>query len=152
MSFTIDKRSEKKVRKSIKLVWNTEQVELIKSGIDSLPKSADVYMIVTPTDTLGIVYLGKANSRTDKIDFSIIFDKDASVRKVDVVKYRENHGREVASKRWLKQFIGKTNGIEMEYKKDISAISGATISVKSMTKSIEEASVYVASKNDLFYE
>ena len=50
-----------------------------------------------------------------------------------ILVYREDHGGEIGSKRWLKQFIGKTLTHNLKYQKDIAAISGATISARSMT-------------------
>ena len=47
--------------------------------------------------------------------------------------YREDYGGEIGSKRWLRQFIGKTSKDKLKYQKDIMAISGATISASSMT-------------------
>ncbi len=52
--------------------------------------------------------------------------------------YREDHGAEVGSKRWLKQFIGKSGDNNLKYQKDIVAISGATISAKSMTNEVNK--------------
>lgn len=151
-SFSLEKRSEKKVRKSIKSIMSLEDVEFLKQNFDNLPEGDDIYVINSEGNDIGLVYFGQADSRSDKIDYSIIFDKEGIVLKVDIIKYRENHGGEVGSKRWLKQFIGKSNGEEMRYKKDISAISGATISVKSMTAAIEEASLFVSSNNAKIYE
>jgi len=47
---------------------------------------------------------------------------------------------------------GKMNGEEMKYRNDISAISGATISVKSMVSSIERASEFIFSNKEKIYE
>jgi len=52
--------------------------------------------------------------------------------------YREDRGGEIGSKRWLRQFIGKSKGEFLKYQKDIAAISGATISVKSMTTEVNK--------------
>ena len=52
--------------------------------------------------------------------------------------YREDHGGEVGSKRWLKQFTGATTSKTLIYQEDIVGISGATISVKSMTNEVNK--------------
>ena len=52
--------------------------------------------------------------------------------------YREDYGGEIGSKRWLKQFIGKTQNDELKYQDNIVAISGATISVRSMTSAVND--------------
>ena len=50
--------------------------------------------------------------------------------------YREDYGGEISSNRWLSQFKDTTLGEKFMYGDNISAISGATICVKSMTHSI----------------
>ena len=50
--------------------------------------------------------------------------------------YREDYGGEIGSKRWLSQFISKNRDSILGYEEEITKISGATISVKSMTASI----------------
>ena len=44
--------------------------------------------------------------------------------------YRENYGGEIGSKRWLRQFQGKSTEDELAYKKNIAAISGAQVGLK----------------------
>ena len=83
-------------------------------------------------------YFGKAFGKADYFDFIIIFDKDLIVAKVKVLVYRENHGGEVGSKRWLKQFKGKNKNSTLKYQKNIAAISGATLSARSMTYEINK--------------
>ena len=52
--------------------------------------------------------------------------------KIEVLKYRENYGAEICSKRWLKKFINISTNSYTEYNQKIDAISGATISVNSI--------------------
>ena len=151
-SFTIDKRAEKKLRKDIKSVWELKDVDFKKIDVEGIQTGDDIYLIQSEDKTIGIAYLGLAESRSEKIDFSIIFDLEAKISKVNIIRYRENYGGEIGSKRWLKQFIGKMNGEEMKYRNDISAISGATISVKSMVSSIERASEFIFSNKEKIYE
>ena len=47
-----------------------------------------------------------------------------------------DHGRQVGSQRWLKQFIGRKSGEKLVYGEDIDGISGATVSAKSMTLAV----------------
>ena len=55
-----------------------------------------------------------------------------------MITYRENHGGEIGSKRWLKQFIGKSKTSNVTYEDDIAAISGATISAKSLINEVNK--------------
>ena len=151
-SFTIDKRTEKKLLKDIKSVWELKDAAFIKIKIEGIQNGDDLYLVKSADKTVGFAYLGLAESRSEKIDYSILFNLDATISKVNIIKYRENYGGEVGSKRWLKQFIGKLNGEEMKYRNDISAISGATISVKSMVNAIEGASKFVFTNKEKIYE
>jgi len=85
---------------------------------------------------LGYGYLGKAPSKTDEFDYLILIDVNLIIKKTKILIYREDYGGEIGSKRWLKQFIGKSNTDTLQYEKDIIAISGATISANSMTKAV----------------
>ena len=44
----------------------------------------------------------------------------------------------------MKQFIGKSNGENMEFEKDIDSISGATISAPVITKGIKSLSLLLS--------
>ena len=70
-----------------------------------------------------------------------LFDLNLKIKKVKVLIYRENYGGEISSKRWLSQFIESPEDDSFVYGDNISAISGATISVKSITESINEVMV-----------
>ena len=82
------------------------------------------------------LYLGNAPSKTETFDYMIILDHNLSIEKIKILAYRESWGGEISSNRWLKQFTGAQGGKKYVYRENISAISGATISVKSMTRSI----------------
>jgi uncharacterized protein with FMN-binding domain len=77
------------------------------------------------------VYIGKSRSRFDDFEFMVLFDEDKTIKLVKVLIYRENYGGEIASKRWLKQWIGINKPKYM-----VDAISGATISVNSLKMSV----------------
>lgn len=72
------------------------------------------------------------------ITFLVILNKKGIVEKTAVVKYRENHGGMVKAKRWNDQFIGLSRNSNFVIGEEISGISGATISVKSMTRGIHK--------------
>ncbi|MGB7786543.1 MAG: FMN-binding protein [Salinimicrobium sp.] len=84
---------------------------------------------------IGFAYLDKAPSKTAKFDYMVIFDKDLAIARTKVLVYREEYGGEIGSKRWLRQFDGKTKASEV---RNIAAISGATISVRSMKMAVKD--------------
>lgn len=67
--------------------------------------------------------------------FFTAFDKDKNIKKVRVLEYTSDHGYQIANKGWLKQF---EKGKSFSVGENIDAISGATISVKSITKAVNE--------------
>lgn len=77
----------------------------------------------------------QAVGRYDPFDYVVITSNKFAVVKVRVLKYRSEHGGEIASKKWLKQFENYTSGA-LRYKKEISALSGATISAGSIVDDI----------------
>ena len=87
---------------------------------------------------LGYGYIGNAPSKTATFDYLVLFDTEFIITKSKVLIYREEYGGEIGSKRWLKQFTGASSGKQFTYNQDIIPISGATISVQSMTRSIND--------------
>ncbi len=81
------------------------------------------------------VIFAQAKGRYEMFDYLIVVNPEFAIEKISVLKYRSEHGGEIASKRWLKQFENYSSG-ELRYKKEISALSGATISANSIVADI----------------
>lgn len=145
-SFTTNKRTDALIEKEIKSVFNlvkySKQPISVSSEVNkTLPIKIDetnFFKIKNEEKITGYYYLGQAFGKADYFDFIVIFDKDLIVSKVKVLVYREDHGSEVGSKRWLNQFNGKKTTENLTYQKDIAAISGATISAKSITNEVNK--------------
>ncbi len=141
---TIPSKLEKKINKTISVYFETEEftkslVEIPEVENQKVPSdfSKNLYRVSDASGDLGYVYIGNAPSKTATFDYLVLFDTSFIVKTSKVLIYREEYGGEISSKRWLKQFSGKTPGdSELKYREDISAISGATISVRSMTKAM----------------
>ena len=104
-------------------------------------KSYDaIYQLSENNQTVGFLYLSQAKSRSDIIDYMVVFNPNLTILTVQVLVYREDYGGEVGSTRWLKQFKGKTNGIAMKFGHDIQNISGATISARHMSEGVQQVS------------
>ena len=71
-------------------------------------------------------------------DYLIVFDSKLLIQQVKVYNYQATHGQEVANKGWLKQFQGYDGTRSLTVGKSIDAISGATVSVYSLTVDIQE--------------
>lgn len=140
-AFNLPKNIEKKVSKEINTFFEISQFSkesvIIPSALkNKLPLQFDttsLFKIKTNNNLIAYLYVGKAPSKTDEFDYMVLLDKELRVLKSKVLVYRENYGSEIGSKRWLKQFVGQAGEEELRYEVNIDAISGATISAKSMT-------------------
>jgi len=146
MALMPNPKLDKKVDKALVKFFETEQVSkemmsLSPEEIKNLPADFHerLYTIKVGSEHKGYVYVGNAPSKTATFDYMIVFDKDYIIAQSKVLIYREEYGGEIGSKRWLKQFINKgTSSEKLVYGDNISAISGATISVRSMTNAIND--------------
>jgi len=144
LSFQLPKNIQKKVDKEIKLQFKIDKFLLepvvisdeINSQLVTKMSTNNLFKIYNNDSILGYTFIGKAPSRDNVFDYLVLFDKDLIILKAKVLIYREDYGGEIGSKRWLKQFIGKTKDDIMVYENDIMAISGATISANSMTVAV----------------
>lgn len=87
-------------------------------------------------------------STTDTVTFEqfyymTAFDANKKVKRVRVLEYTSDHGYQIGGRGWLKQF---ENGDHFTVGENIDAISGATISVKSITNGIN-TQVEILQKN-----
>ncbi len=144
MSSSIPKSLQKKIDKEIKKTYVVEDfsmqlVELPTDVVKELPSEFgknNFFKIISNSNQIGYAYISKAPSKTDQFDYLVLFDNDLIITKSKVLAYREDYGGEIGSKRWLKQLIGKTQNDKLIYGDNIAVISGATISVRSMTNAV----------------
>lgn len=137
----IPEKMEKRIDKEVLKLFNSNSYNKELIVIDDeikmkLPlKFGDdnFYKISINDSMIGYFYYGQAPSKADVFDYVVIFDNNLIVRKVKILAYREDVGGEIGSKRWLRQFNNLSHNDEIAYSKDIVGISGATISARSMT-------------------
>ncbi|MFD2101147.1 FMN-binding protein [Flagellimonas iocasae] len=98
----------------------------------------NLYRVQGNQSLLGYAFMDQAPSKTAAFDYLVLFDANVKVINTKVLVYREEYGGEIGSKRWLKQFEGMTGGNRVSSETNIDVISGATISVNSMTKAMDE--------------
>ena len=156
MSFTLLKGLDKKVDREIKdefevADYSHEGVVVPQELQGKLPSNVTVQNFIKlqhSGNLLGYAYIDKAPSKTAEFDYLVIFDKDLKIARTKVLVYREEYGGEIGSRRWLRQFTGKSKASELNH---IAAISGATISVRSMKKAVKDilASVEILQKHNV---
>mgnify|MGYP006195915611 CR=1 FL=1 len=156
VSFSLFKGFEKRIDREIRDEFNVATytntgIAVSKDLQQKLPSKVtaeNFFRIKNNDKLLGYVYLDQAPSKTAEFDYLIIFDKDLKIGRTKVLVYREEYGGEIGSKRWLSQFKGKSKASELD---NIAAISGATISVRSMKMAVKNIleSVEIMQQNNL---
>jgi Na+-translocating ferredoxin:NAD+ oxidoreductase RnfG subunit len=144
--FGLSAKLQKKVDKVIKSTFEVETFSFnaitistkINEEVPSKFGSDNFFEIKSLDKLLGYAYVAKAPSKTADYDYLVLIDTELVVIKAKVLIYREEYGGEISSKRWLRQFIGKTKNDEFRYGDNIDAIAGATISVRSMTNAMND--------------
>ncbi|MGB5499993.1 MAG: FMN-binding protein [Maribacter sp.] len=145
-SFGLPKNIERKVQKELEKTFGYDQFSLVPVEISpainaELPKQItrfNFFKIINNNGHLGYMFVDKARSKAADFDYLVVFNEELKIVHSKVLIYREEYGGEIGSKRWLKQFIGKTGGDRVNHETNIDGIAGATISVRSMTSAIDK--------------
>lgn len=158
-SFNLPKNIQKKVNKVIKATFEVELFTLeavsfpdeITKSLPSKFGNENFFKVLGEDVLMGYVYISKAPSKTDYFDYLVVFDKELIIKASKILVYREDYGGEIGSKRWLKQLIDKSQNDKLIYGDNIAAISGATISVKTMTNAVNKLleSIKILSQKEL---
>ena len=110
-----------------------------------------VWKISESNSLVGVAILDNVLGKSLPITYLTCFNMDGQLINAHIVKYREDYGYEVGNKRWLNQFIGLGMNSDFIIGKNIDGISGATISVNSVTRGINRSSIiveYLLTKKD----
>lgn len=127
--------------RAVEIAFRSDQIHSEKMQLKNEDISAKdaIYKIFDQEEFKGYAYTGVAPSKERDFDYMVIFDPDLKITEVKVLIYRESHGREITTPRWLQQFIGKTpSETQMKLGENVDAISGATISARSMTHAMNK--------------
>ena len=144
--FNIPIKMEKKIDEEILSIFelDTYSKEVIEIDVElakTLPlhfNDDNFFKILSDKNLIGYFYYGQAPTKIDVMDYVVIFDENLIIKKIKVLAYREDYGGEICSKRWLKQFNKLSMYDSITYRQEIKGISGATISARSMTLTINK--------------
>jgi Na+-translocating ferredoxin:NAD+ oxidoreductase RnfG subunit len=109
--------------------------------------SFDVYIGETGSQIDGYALIQNTIGKHKPMTYMVGVDHTGHVLNVELLVFREARGSEVRTKRFNVQYEGKTALDPVRINKDIINISGATMSVRSMTAGIKRVLVLV----DEFY-
>jgi Na+-translocating ferredoxin:NAD+ oxidoreductase RnfG subunit len=82
------------------------------------------------------VIIDQVLGKHEFITYAAGFNRDGSVKGIEILDYRETYGYEVQQKGWRKQFVGKTKADPLKLDEDIANISGATLSSSHITAGV----------------
>lgn len=109
--------------------------------------SFDVYIGETGSQIDGYALIQNTIGKHKPMTYMVGVDHTGHVLNVELLVFREARGSEVRTKRFNVQYEGKTVLDPVRINKDIINISGATMSVRSMTAGIKRVLVLI----DEFY-
>ena len=110
-------------------------------------ESFDVYIGETGTRIDGYALVQNTIGKHKPMTYMVGVDSTGRVMNVELLMFREARGSEVRTKRFNVQYEGKTSTDPVRINKDIINISGATMSVRSMSAGVKRVLVLV----DEFY-
>ena len=124
--FKIPKKAKKQIQNQIKQKFYRDQI---------------YYWTIKIDDKTHYALMDNTIGKTMPITFLVMFNENKEVIHSSIIKYREGYGGEISGKNWLAQFIGMQQDSLYKHGKEISGITGATLSVKSFTKGISKLSL-----------
>jgi Na+-translocating ferredoxin:NAD+ oxidoreductase RnfG subunit len=110
-------------------------------------QSFDVYIGETGAQVDGYALVQNTIGKHKPMTYMVGIDNKGQVSDVELLVFRESRGSEIRQKRFNAQYEGKTVNDPVRLNKDIINISGATMSVRSMSAGIKRVLVLV----DEFY-
>jgi Na+-translocating ferredoxin:NAD+ oxidoreductase RnfG subunit len=147
-----------KVTKALSAVYHVEDftfepVELIQITDEAIKSALNkrFYKVFSEGEFKGYAYVAQAPSMKNVFDYLVIFNKELSIKKTKVLIYREQHGRQIGTARWLSQFTGMNTEDRPYLGGQVDGISGATISAKSMTMSVSKVLAVLATVKEQGY-
>ncbi len=120
----------------IQNIQNTTKQKFFRSEVN-------LWVITSKDSTKYYGILDNVKGKSMPITFLTIFNDSSQVYHSTIIKYREPYGGEVKNRNWLDQFNTYTHSSKYKVGDDISGITGATISVYSVTKGIRKLSILI---------
>ena len=147
LSITVSARAthpEKLINKAEKLALkNFRDTEIIKEPVhihssDYFKEKKDTVfrLLRKEGEMMGYLVISSALGRFEEFDFMMVYNAELILTDMNIMVYRSEHGYQVSTRGWLKQFLDHPSGTTHTYGQNIDAISGATFSGKSLTENV----------------
>jgi len=106
------------------------------SGVGSFDKVQRVWDVRSGNGRAGWFIVDRVLGKHEMITYAVALSPDGTVKRVEILEYRETYGGEVRNPNWRQQFVGKRSGSQLQLGKDIRNISGATLSSRHVTDGV----------------
>jgi len=109
-----------------------------------------VYKISVQDSAITFGFLDNVIGKSMPITFFVLLDAAGNIISTNIIQYREPYGGAVSNENWNEQFTGKNSDSDFAVGESVNSISGATISVNSVTKGIRKiVLLYEEIKDDI---
>jgi Na+-translocating ferredoxin:NAD+ oxidoreductase RnfG subunit len=82
------------------------------------------------------VIIDQVLGKHEFITYAVAIQPDGQIKGIEILEYKETYGSQVRRKDWRAQFIGKTIADPVRIDKDITHVSGATLSSVHITNGV----------------
>ena len=114
------------------------QKEAVESatGVKMRHAEQPVWQVMVGGKPTGWFVRDEVYGKHEFITYAVALDASGAVRGVEILDYRETHGREIINPKWRAQFTGKRHGATLKLGDDVQNISGATLSCKHISEGV----------------
>jgi len=112
-----------------------------ESGSVVCKNNFDFYFALKDGQKTGVAIIDNEPGKWGPVEFIIAMDLKGVVSRVEVLSYEEKRGQPIARHSFLSQFEGKNGKSPIQVDKDITGISGATISSRCAAFAVKKAVV-----------
>ena len=122
-------------------IFKKHNIELSDEEKNQIQKLSDTQLKSKYTTLLvsgegNVVFLDQVIGKHEQISFAVGITKEAKVKGIEILEYRESYGHQVRREEWRKQFVGKDKSSTLKNNQDIKNISGATLSSNHITDGV----------------
>jgi Na+-translocating ferredoxin:NAD+ oxidoreductase RnfG subunit len=123
----------------VPMTLSDAQAQQIKAmaGVQQRDRHPKIWKAVKGGATLGFVFIDDVIGKHEFITYATAISPDGHVLGVEIMSYRETHGGEIRDAKWRAQFRNKTLADPFKLEKDVSNISGATLSCRNVTDGVK---------------
>lgn len=116
----------------------TERAQLQRALGRPIRADWTIFVATKSGQVTGYAVVDEVRGMHEPITYATRFTPSGAISRMEVMQYREAYGGEVREQRFLSQFHGKTAASSWLPGRDITAISGATISSHAVTRGAEQ--------------